>query len=536
MRGSHQPRVGPSLVIAALLALACSPPPTTVPQSTAPQTTAPQTTAPQTAASQATAPGVSPAAPPPAEPIAAGAPLDPFFDELEKRTFAFFWERTNPGNGLVPDRWPTPSFSSIAAVGFGLTAYPIGAERGYVTRAEARDRVLATLRFLATAPSGPEPRGRTGYKGFFYHFLDMATGERFETVELSTIDTSLLLAGALFCQSYFDRDEPEEREIRDLAERLYTAADWTWFQARAPLISMGWVPERGPGERGLLAYDWIGYNEAMIVYLLALGSPTHPIEPAAWEAWASTYDRTWGTFHGYEYLAFAPLFGHQYSHLWVDFRGLQDAFTRERGLDYFKNSRRAAYAHRAYAVANPMGWKGYGENVWGLSACDGPLDATLSYAGERRRFWTYAARGASPNDTRDDGTIAPTAAAASIPFAPEIAIPAVLEMHRRYGEHVFGTYGFLDAFNPSFDFEVPIQHGRVIPGFGWVDGDYLGIDQGPILAMLENYRSGLVWETMKRNRHLRRGLQRAGFTGGWLEEPLTPALSPQAGRGGQRAP
>ena len=447
--------------------------------------------------------------PPPSPPPAAPIPPEEALDDLQERTFRFFWETTNPDNGLVPDRYPTPSFSSIAAVGFGLTAYGIGVERGYVTREEARQRVLATLRFLRAAPQGPDAAGMTGHMGFFYHFLDMKTGQRFEQVELSTVDTTLLLGGVLFVQSYFDQKDAEETEIRQLAEEIYGRVDWPWSQTRAPLISMGWKPEDG-----FLAYDWIGYNEAMLVYILALGSPTHPIEPAAWDAWVATYEPKWGTFYEQEHLSFGPLFGHQYSHVWIDFRGIQDAYMRGKGIDYFENSRRATLAQRAYAIANPGGWKGYGEDIWGLTACDGPADVQLDYGGKRRTFKSYSARGPNEND---DGTIAPTAAASSIPFAPEIAIPAVVEMRRLYGEHIYAQYGFLDAFNPSFEFDVPLSNGKVEPGFGWVGRDYLGIDQGPILAMVENHRSELVWKVMRRNPHVRRGLERAGFTGGWLE-------------------
>lgn len=433
-----------------------------------------------------------------------------FVGDIQERTFRWFWDLAQPENGLIPDRWPTPSFSSVAAVGYGLTAYPIGAERGWITRDEARRRVLTTLRFLANAPQGPEPEGRAGHKGFFYHFLDMKTGTRFETVELSTIDTTLLLAGALFCQSYFNRDYPEEEEIRRLAETLYRRADWQWAKPKPPRVSMGWHPEKG-----FIEHEWEGLNEAMILYVLALGSPTHPIDPEDWEAWTSTY--RWGSFHGYEHVNFAPLFGHQYSHVWIDFRGIQDAYMREKGIDYFENSRRATLAQRAYAIENPNRFRGYGENVWGLTACDGPLDKELTVDGRKIRFMTYAARGAALGEIRDDGTIAPTAAISSIAFAPEVAIPAMAEMHRRWGEHLVGKYGFLDSFNPSLTFATRTRHGKVVPGVGWFDGDYLGIDQGPIVAMIENHRSGLVWETMKKNPHIVRGLKRAGFTGGWLD-------------------
>ncbi len=450
------------------------------------------------------------AARPPLRFAAAAADADAFLDALQARTFRYFWELANPANGLVPDRAPTPSFSSVAAVGFGLTAYPIGAERGYVTRAEARHRVLSTLRFLADAPQGPAASGVAGHRGFFYHFLDMRTGARFEQAELSSLDTALLLAGVLFCQSYFDGANAEEAAIRETAEALYRRVDWRWAQPRAPAIAAGWGPESGFGD-----YDYHGYNEAMVLYVLALGSPTHPVDEGAWREYTRRY--VWGRFQGQEYLAFAPLFGHQYSHVWIDFRGIQDAYMRGRGIDYFENSRRAAYAHRAYAIANPLGFKGYGENLWGLTACDGPTDATIVLDGRPVRFYTYAARGASIDDTRDDGTIAPTAAAASLPFAPEIVVPALLEMQRRYGDRLFSTYGFLDAFNPSFTFDMPVRHGHVDPAQGWFDTDYLGIDQGPIFAMIENHRSRLVWEVMKKNPHVRRGLRRAGFAGGWLD-------------------
>ncbi|MEO8190225.1 MAG: glucoamylase family protein [Acidobacteriota bacterium] len=424
-------------------------------------------------------------------------------EDLERRTFDFFWERANPRNGLVPDRWPSESFSSIAAVGFALTAYPIGVERGYVTREAARDRVLATLRFFA-APAG----GAAGQHGFFYHFLDMESGARFKEVELSTIDTTILLAGALVCQSWFDGDDAGEAEIRSLADRLYRAADWNWAQRKAPLVAMGWTPESGMSH-----WDWRGYNEAMFLYVLALGSPTHAIQPSAWEEYTRTYE--WKKFAGQEYVAFAPLFGHQYSHVWIDFRGIQDRYMRRKGIDYFENSRRATYAHRQYAIENPQGWRDYGPNVWGLSACDGPVDGDHEVDGRRRHFYTYAARGASAKEVRDDGTIAPTAAASSLPFAPEIVLPAILAMKAR-GESLFSRYGFLDAFNPTFRLEIPVHHGRVVPGAGWFDTDYLGIDQGPILAMVENARTGLVWKTLQRNRYFAAGLRRAGFTGGWL--------------------
>lgn len=436
-----------------------------------------------------------------------------FLDTLEQRTFAFFWERSDATTGLTPDRWPTPSFSSIAAVGFALTAYPIGVERGFVGRAAAADRVRATLRFFWTAPQGPDPTGVSGYQGFFYHFLDMQRGHRFQTVELSTIDTALLLAGVLFCREYFDRADPVEADIRAIADSLYARANWQWFQRTPPLVTMGWKPESG-----WQPLDWRGYNEAMLIYILALGSPTFPLDSSAWEAWTATY--RWGSFHGQQHVGFAPLFGHQYSHVWIDFRGIRDPYLGARGLDYFENSRRATLAQRAYAIANPAGWTGYGRDLWGLTASDGPTDTTLTVNGTARRFFTYAARGASFTEPpRDDGTVVPTAVGGSLPFAPEITIPALLAMRERFGQWLFGQYGFLDAFNPTFRWEnVPLRHGFVVPGVGWFDSDYLGIDQGPILAMSANFRSDLVWKYMRKSPYIVRGLRRAGFRGGWLDQ------------------
>ncbi|HUP65133.1 MAG TPA: glucoamylase family protein, partial [Thermoanaerobaculia bacterium] len=432
-------------------------------------------------------------------------------DDLQKRTFLWFWETTND-LGLVHDRWPTETFSSIAAVGFGLAAYPVGIERGWITREQGRERVLATLRFFAEARQGPQASGVTGYRGFFYHFLELETGDRFKEVELSTIDTTLLLAGTLFCQSYFGGDHPDEVRIRDLAEELYRAAEWTYMVHRPPFVAMGWTPEEG-----FKTHDWRGLDEGSILYILALGSPTHPIDASAWPAWTSTYE--WRSFYGYEHINFAPLFGHQYSHIFIDFRGIKDAYLREKGIDFFENARRAVLSQRAYAIDNPDGWRAYGPNVWGLTACDGPGDGTAFVLGKNRQFFGYAARGAAANEVRDDGTIAPTAAAASIAFAPEVAIPAIREMKARWGGHIYQQYGFIDSFNPSLTSPpgFPLEHGTIDPELGWVNPDYLGIDQGPIVLMIENYRSGLIWNTMKKNPHVVRGLRRAGFSGGWLE-------------------
>jgi hypothetical protein len=439
--------------------------------------------------------------------------LPTFFDDLERRTFNFFWETVNRKNGLVPDRWPSPSFSSIAAVGFGLTAYPIGVERGWVSRADARDLTLTTLRFFWNAPQGPERSGTTGYKGFFYHFLDMETGHRFREVELSSVDTTLLLMGVLFAREYYDRQDATEAEIRRLADAIYARADWNHFRSDGRgAISMGWHPERG-----LIGRNWDGYNEGMFVYLLGLGAPRHPIPADSWKQWTAPYDRFWRGTGDTRHLAFAPLFGHQYSHIWIDFRGIRDQSMREAGFDYFENSRRATFANRTYCTANPMCWDGYSRDIWGLTACDGPGDFRLPFKGETRQFFGYAARGPlGQPDERDDGTIAPTAALGSLPFAPEIVIPCAEAIRRDY-PRTYGQYGFFDSFNPSFRYRDPrVNTGSVDPASGWVAKDYLGIDQGPILLQIANHRDDFVWRLMRRSSAVRLGLQQAGFTGGWL--------------------
>jgi hypothetical protein len=433
-------------------------------------------------------------------------------DDLERRTFQWFWDTGNPANGLVPDRWPTKSFSSIAAVGFGLTAYPIGVERGWITRSEALGRTLTTLRFFANAPMGPAATGVTGHKGFFYHFIDMATGHRFETTELSSIDTVLLLGGVLFAAQYFDRPDADEAEVRRLAQRLNDAVDWRWMLGNGPYISMGWKPESG-----FITSQWDRYNEATLLYILALGSPTFAVNPEIWTRYSRDFDKSWGNHWGETHLFFPPHFGHQYSHVWVDFAGIRDPWLRAKNLDLFENSRRATRAQRNYAIANPKRLRGYDGEVWGLTACDGPGDFKATIDGVEREFFSYSARG--PDD-RDDGTIAPTAMAASIAFEPQLVMAGLAAMHRRYGAAIYAQYGFLDSFNPTLT-EVPagrtLLHGRLVPGYGWVNGDYLGIDQGPIVAMIANYRDAMIWRRMRGSRPVIDGLRMAGFAGGWLD-------------------
>jgi predicted esterase len=438
-------------------------------------------------------------------------------DELQRRNFRYFWELADSVTCQVPDRYPTLTFSSIAATGFGLSSYLVGVEHGWITRQQAAARVLKTLNFLKNLPQGPGMSGVAGHHGFFYHFLDLKTALRYQQVELSSIDTGLLMAGILSCMSYFDQNIPEEKNIRDAADSLYRRVDWAWFMNEQHRISMGWFPDRG-----FLAADWRGYNEAMVLVLMAMGSPTHPLPADAWSKWCQPY--FWDTYKDQQMVNFGPLFGHQYSHCWVDFRDIQDDYMRGKGSNYFENSRRATYANRQYCMENPMKWKGYGPDLWGLTACDGPQDVRKNgarhdiYNGQEVFFNGYGARGVAADYGFDDGTIAPTAAGGSAPFAPEICLPALENMWKTYGTRLLGPYGFKDAFNPSFTFDPSCPN-------GWFDVDYLGIDQGPIVLMLENQRTGLIWNIMRKNPYIIAGLKRAGFRGGWLDKaPYTGAL------------
>jgi hypothetical protein len=431
-----------------------------------------------------------------------GRRLDPFLDTLQARTLQYFLQTADSATGLVPDRWPTRAPASVAAVGFALTCYPIAAERGLVPRANAARRTLTTLRFLLHAPQNDARTGATGYRGLFYHFVTIPDATREWKCELSTVDTALLMAGVLTAQSYFSRGNGTELLIRRTADSLYQRVDWAWIAQGRKGIPLGWGPETGAE-----GTDWHGYNEAMILYILALGSPTHPVPPAAWDYWTSTY--LWTEYYGREFVSFGPLFGHQFSHCWIDFRGIADGYMRGRGIDYAENTRRATYSQQAYAIANPRGFRGYSSELWGITACDGPRDTTFVVAGRTRKFSTYAGRGVSADWSFDDGTLAPAAAGGSLPFAPEICVPALKAMRRTSGGRLWSAYGFFDSFNPTY---VTSSTGPD----GWVDRDYIGIDQGPIAIMIENYRNGFVWNLMKKNPYVVRGLTRAGFTGGWL--------------------
>jgi hypothetical protein len=274
---------------------------------------------------------------------------------------------------------------------------------------------------------------------------------------------------------------------------------------------MGWHPEGG-----LIPANWVGFNEGMFVNILALGSPTHPAPDNLWQQWTGNYETFWRGEGPSRRIAFAPMFGHQYSHIFIDFRGIRDSVMREAGFDYFENSRRETWAQRVYCAANPIGWRDYSANLWGLTACDGPGDFELAYRGQKRTFFGYSARGPMGEpDGRDDGTLAPTAALGSLPFAPEIVIPCADALMKREG--IFRDYGFVDSFNPSFTYtDVRSMTGSIDAKRGWIATDYLGIDQGPILLQAANYRDDFLWRHMRRVPAIRRGLERAGFTGGWL--------------------
>jgi hypothetical protein len=432
--------------------------------------------------------------------------------DIERRTFEYFWNTTDPSTGLAPDRWPTPSPSSIAAVGFALTADVIGAYRGYVSRAAAAERARTTLAFLASRPQGPGAVGYAGYHGLFYHFLDMKTGLRYEDRELSTIDTALLMAGVLTAESYFNDNSAVERSVRQLADRLYRKVDWRWTEQDDPRVRMAWLPETG-----FDTMTWDGYNEGSLLYILGMGSPTHPLRRDAWEAWSATEPSDWKNMDGQTFLTFGPQFAHQYTAIWVDFRGITSGFMAIHHTNYFENGERATFAQQRFAMDDPHRWAGYSKDIWGLTACDGPGNVLAAYHGRMREFHSYAARGITDDDV-DDGTLAPTAMIGSLPFAPTIVTDSTAALMRQYGDIIYTRYGFLDSFNPSFTDAALAEYGQVVPGRGWVDGDFIGIDQGPILAMIENERSGLIWRLMRSNRYIRSGLRRASFVGGWLEQ------------------
>jgi len=401
-----------------------------------------------------------------------------FLDYLQQANFDYFWYAANPANGLIPDRMingTSPSACSIAAVGFGLTAIGIGVDHGWITRTQAVARVLTTLNTFLNGPQGANTAGIIGYQGWFYHFLDFNTATRTSGSELSSIDTTLLLSGILYAKQYFNGTNADETSIRSMADAIFNGVNWTFMSQGSNRVAMGWQPTTGFSGFG----NWVGYDEGMILYLLGLGTATNPLPASAWSYWTSGY--IWATFYGESFVQFPPLFGHEYSHCWIDFRHIADAYMNSESSSYFENSRRAALAQQSYCIADPSGWAGYSSNVWGLTACDGPTG--------------YEARGAPPA-LNDDGTIAPTAPGGAMAFAPDISLPTLQYFYSHFRPHIWTAFGFRDAFNLNAQ---------------WYDTDELGIDQGPIVIMIENYRTQRPWHLFMQNAEIQRGLQQAGF-------------------------
>ncbi len=422
------------------------------------------------------------------------------FVDLQRQTFEYFLHEYDPGTGLIADKSEPGSPASIAAVGLGLSAYTVAVERGLMSRELAIERTLAAMRFFRGSHQGPEADA-SGYRGFYYHFLDMQTGRRAWQCELSTIDTALLVAGFLCAGLYFGGDAAKEKEIRDLAELLYRRVDWLWAMTAAGTLSHGWKPEAG-----FLDASWsTGYSEALILYVLALGSPTSPIPAEGYRTWTTTFERV--SVYGIEYVYAGPLFIHQLSHAWIDFRGICDDRNREDGFDYFENSRRATEVHQRYAIENPRGFAHYSRNNWGLAASDGPGPAVIEVGGVRREFDGYLARGAPWGP--DDGTVSPWAVVAALPFAPKAVSDTVRHAIARLSQVKKEGQGFDASFNPTF----PSTTGE--PN-GWVSPWKFGLNEGPIILMIENHLSGEVWSRFRAGPYVASGLGRAGFKGGWL--------------------
>jgi hypothetical protein len=423
-------------------------------------------------------------------------------ERLKNRTFDYFRHEWNPANGLIADKNQAGSPASIAVLGMGFTVYTIAAERGLFPRSEAVQRTLAALRFLRSSHQGPEADA-TGYKGFYYHFLDMQTGKRVWKSELSTVDTAILIAGVLTARGYFTLENAEEQEIREIADFLYRRVEWPWALNGKATLSHGWTPEKG-----FLRYRWsTNYSEALILYILALGSPTYAINPKGYHQWTSSFQTL--KIYNIECLHAGPMFIHQMSHLWIDFRDIQDQFNKKAGFDYFENSKRATYIQRQYGVENPKSYAHFSEYCWGLTASDGPGPAIRKVKGVKRIFYNYRARGVPHGP--DDGTISPWAVAASLPFAPEIVTGTIRHMIERLGEKGLCKYGFDASYNPAF----PQANGAYE---GWVSPWIFGLNQGSTVIMIENYQSALVWKTMSKCPYLIVGLRAAGFEGGWLEK------------------
>jgi len=384
-----------------------------------------------------------------------------FLEQVESSSFRFFWEQANPYTGIVRDRSNaiTPdksSLGSIAATGFGLTALAIGDERGYEPHTEVRGRVLNTLRFLW--------KKLPNHRGFFYHWADVNTGERLWDSEVSSIDTAILLCGILTCREHF-----QHSEISDLASEIFNRVDWTWLSEDTPILPHGWTPETG-----FLQYRWDNYSEMMMMYLLGLGSVTYPLAGGTWTAWK----RMPFEYDSIRYIgSFAPLFVHQYSQAWFDFRNKRDQYA-----DYFQNSAIATVVHRRFCLDLHSQFPSYTEDLWGITASDSAKG--------------YVVWGGPPATGPIDGTVVPCAAGGSLPFLPQETLTVLETIKNRYGDRAWSRYGFVDAFNPLT---------------GWYDTDVIGIDTGITMLMAENARTGFVWNTFMKNPEAKRGMERAGL-------------------------
>ena len=399
--------------------------------------------------------------PPAAPPSAFSEQDDAFLNELEAANFRYFWEQANPDTGIVRDRANVRNpdnndLGSIASTGFGLTAICIGEKRGFISRAEAKERVLNTLRF--------HWRKLPNHRGFFYHWANINTGERLWDSEVSSIDTAILLCGMLTCRQHFDHSE-----ISMLALDIFNRVDWSWLSEDTSILPHGWRPESG-----FLQYRWDNYSEMMMMYLLGLGSETHPLPLESWNAWK----RTTFEYDGIRYIgSFAPLFVHQYSQAWFDFRGKRDHYT-----DYFRNSVIATDVHRRFCIDLAGQFSDYSDDLWGITASDSARG--------------YVVWGGPPSTGPIDGSVVPCAAAGSLPFLKSSAMRVLRTVKERYGNGAWCQYGFVDAFNPLTN---------------WYDHDVIGIDTGITLVMVENARTGFVWDTFMKNPEAQRGMMRAGF-------------------------
>jgi len=405
------------------------------------------------------------AAPKPVSPLPGQAPFfqvdEALLEEIEAANFRYFWEQAHPETGIVRDRCnafnPDKSdLGSIASTGFGLTALCIGDKRGYVSHAEARARALATMRFLW--------RKLPNHRGFFFHWANINTGERLWDSEVSSVDTAILLCGVMLCRAYF-----QHTEISDIASQIFNRVDWAWLSEDTPLLPHGWTPENG-----FLQYRWDNYSEMMMMYLLGLGSSTYPLVPQTWNAWK----RVTFEYDGTRYIgSFAPLFVHQYSQAWFDFRQKRDAYT-----DYFQNSVVATQVHKRFCLDLAPQFPDYSDDLWGITASDSARG--------------YVVWGGPPATGPIDGTVVPCAAGGSLPFLPAETVNVLHTIRNRYRDKAWTRYGFVDAFNPLT---------------GWFDTDVVGIDTGITMVMAENARTGFVWDTFMKNPEAQRGMQRAGF-------------------------